>query len=536
MLNFNKDLFAKEDGELWSGLLKPTDPEKEEDNSRAVSTSPYSFRYQGVTSHVLIASCHEKEQSYEYVAQPGQPKRGLFTSALIEALGDAKEDRVIWSLTYTGLYSRIKEIMSDIGQGRFPQTPQCEGYHRSRYVFATPAFPHRNHAIAPIEELHQPGQIGLYVLPIGSLAGVHQKAMFKIYDYPGGRQRHIGLFPMVRSSDSQTIINAGRDLNLGSDAYAVLCTPPTALPVAISSDFIPSWNDPRFQTELSDSLGSHYPVTSYIAPVQVGQKHKLLISGSLGHGVRLETNTGSIINLRNASISLVVDALTKAVMFYHHLGQASISSNRPEPFELQVVELAETSGLRGLAPEDQNIVGALVPRPDRSAITLHSDRETQVIAGQHASFGIRVRNRETTNYYIYAFYFDPSKHVSGLITAAALTKHTGDLSITSIYMPPSSSGAPPPLRGRGELGIGYDSSGATQLQFTIDDHLDKDLGYFKVYFSTSPSELSTIQQEGVDPNQHGSPRPGGAAYTHATLPYGSYVYPIAVLNPRSTRH
>jgi hypothetical protein len=117
-----------------------------------------------------------------------------------------------------------------------------------------------------------------------------------------------------------------------------------------------------------------------------------------------------------------------------------------------------------------------------------------------------------------------------------LTKHIDDFSITSIYMPPSSDGTVVSLPTRGELTIGYGDGGAAPLQFAIDDHLEKDLGFFKVYFSLSPSEMSTIQQNGIDPNQRGDSRPGGSHYNHSSPPYGSIQYPLAVLNPHRSRH
>ncbi|CUA72784.1 putative ATP-dependent helicase MG140 [Mycoplasma genitalium G37] [Rhizoctonia solani] len=506
-LHFDQDSFENEDGDIWSEFLKENDEEDTGLKSRSISTThPGSFRYQGIKSHVLIASCGENEKSFEFSIK-GQPPSGLFTRALLEALDDCRLSNMIWDVTYIGLFSRIKDFMVDLGQNKFPQTPQCEGYHRERHVFATPAFPHRNHAIAPITEVPQrPGQ---YLLPVGELAGVRPESEFEIYDYSRGQPFLKGRFRVLGTDNrggSVTTIQARNDLELSPDAYAVLCALPTQLPIDLAPDLHQVWNSQEFQSDLGKRLNSHYPIQHFITPVRSGHPSKLRVSPSRSTGgVKIEPTDGRgrPIVLRSLRIPRLSDALAKAIMFYHHL-ERQVISPRETPFVFQAVELLDP------APEDPNYLGALVEDPRQKPITFRPNEETHIY-GSNAQFGLHIENHAKEAYYVYVFYFDPN-----------------DFSITPIYLPPTDQASVTP---RSSLKIGYGNSGAAPLMFTVDRHLHADPGFFKIFYSISPSEMSTIQQDGVDPDPPGDPRPGTPYYQPSAPLFGSILYPMAVLNP-----
>jgi hypothetical protein len=412
-LNFEEvdpDVFAQLDDELWLEATENAPPDLDS-NSRALSAHEKSFRYAGVTSHVLVAACHQLEESLEYRVRGDPYPRGLFTTALIEALGECKEDNVMWSLTHVALFERIKDIMQSIFQEnraafRRTQTPQLEGYYKDRLVLSTPAVPHRNHAIAPITE-HTTR--GAYVLPVGMLAGVQEQSVFEIYDYPGGTNRRMGQFRVAGLTESQTVFNPGRDLELGPDAYAVLCTPPIALPVEMVGEFPTLYSDKSFQADLVKRLGSHVPLNHFITPVRSGHTHKLRANYSRSQGVELQNTYGAVLRIRNPLQT--PDALAKAAMFFHHLDQPNLSPlHNVNMFEIRVRELAEAP-TTDWSSIDRNEVNVLVPRRDRAHIAMHPTGGCTIPAPQdpNAMFGLQIINRGAYNFFIYVFYFDPSE-------------------------------------------------------------------------------------------------------------------------------
>ncbi|CEL53254.1 hypothetical protein RSOLAG1IB_06220 [Rhizoctonia solani AG-1 IB] len=520
LIDIDQEEFQNEDGDIWCAFLQEDENTEVGLKSRSITTShPGSLRYQGIKSHVLIASCREYEQSFEYSKDRGVPT-GVFTSALMDALRDCQDSGAIWDVTYTGLFSRIKSFMHDdiqdlqrqFGRDKFDQTPQCEGYNRERHVFATPALPHCGHAIAPITATGRPD---CFILPVSSLAGVRPDSEFEIYDYSRGRPRHKGRFRALEIDESHgtTTISNGQNVRLSPDAYAVLCVLPPPLHVDLSPDLHPIWADPEFQSDLRKRLNSNYSVDRFITLVRSGHTSKLRVSRSTSTGgVKVEPTDGRSrpIVLRDQRIPRISDTLTKAVMFYYHLERQVISSRVASPLDFRASELIESS------PDDIHYLGTLMRDPEKEVVNFRPNEETHIYHSK-ARFGLSIKNHGGHPYYIYIFYFDPN-----------------DFSITPIYLPPTDSPSVPP---GGELTIGYGNSGAAPLTFTVARGLAADPGFFKIFYSISPSEVGTIKQDGVDPNQQGDPRPGMPSYQQATPPYGSVLYPITVLSrPLGLRH
>ncbi|KAG8738042.1 hypothetical protein FRC10_007322 [Ceratobasidium sp. 414] len=396
---------AKLDGELWSEALDNTSP-NQDDSSRAVSAHPQSFRYSGATSHVLIASCHETQKSQEYRVGAAAYLQGLFTTALVEALGECKEDKVIWTVTPVALFERIKAIMQDIQREnrqalRYPQTPQCEGYNKDRPIFSTPALPHGSHAIAPI--LEDPDR-KICMLPVG-LLGVRPQATFEIYDYPDGHLKLMGRYRVADLSDGRTILNVGRQLQLGPEAYAVMCTPPTALTVEMAGDFPALYSDRSFQAGLVSRLGNHEPLDRFITPVRSGHTHKVRASYSRSQdSVELQNTYGGVLRIRNSRHA--PDALAKAVVFFNHMDQPNMSPvHNPGMFDVLIHELTPAATADWSAMDRNEL---LVPRKDRAPIPMHPTQGC-VVPGSDASFGLRIVNRSGYPFFVYVFYFDPSE-------------------------------------------------------------------------------------------------------------------------------
>ncbi|QRV85015.1 ICE-like protease (caspase) p20 domain protein [Ceratobasidium sp. AG-Ba] len=486
------------DQDLWSELPSDTnnDPCETNGSSRAAQNNrTLSLRYGGVTSHVLIASCHEVQTAQEYRTPYGF--QALFTTALIEALNECKEDNVIWTVTPIGLFERIKMIMEDIQhreRSLKPQYPQCEGYYKDRPVFSTPARPHGSHAIAPIVE-----RGGRIILPIGLLAGVGRQSVFDIYDYPQGRLKHVDRLGAHHVLDAETSMVAGRNLNPGPDAYAVMCTPPTALPVEMVGDFAALYNDKSFQASLVGTFGSHEPLSHFINPVR--SRGKLSASYMRPHQFELRNVHGGVLRFRGAS--QVPGALYKAAMFFHHLDQTATSPLAdPNMINLFVVRLGEAYRTDVLREAN-----ALAPQGQPTQI--HPIRGYSV-AVSNASFGLQI---------------SIGVHITSMYMCSTLT-----LMITQspLSTPPTSD---IPLPTGGSLAIGYGSSGAPPLNFTLAEGMYEDKGFIKVYYSMFPSEMSSIQQDGFDDGRNS--RPGDSPYPPSV--FGSITYPVTVFDPRDRR-
>ncbi|KAG9124736.1 hypothetical protein FRC07_010447, partial [Ceratobasidium sp. 392] len=459
--------------------------------NKDISTHPQSFRYSSVTSHVLIASCHESQVSLEYTARGAAYPQGLFTTALIDALAECAEDKVLCTVTHVALFTRIKEIMQDIQLStqsalRYPQIPRCEGYNKHRPVFSTPSLPHGRHAIAPL--VSDPDH-GTCLIPIGLLAGVRPQTAFEIYDYPNGKLRLMGRYRVAAAADifeNRTRLNTGRQLQLLPEAYAVMCIPPTALPVEMTGSFPALYSDRSFQSDLASRLGTQESLDYFIVPARSGHTYKVRASRSTARGpIELRNAYGVPLKIRNPKC--VPDALAKAITFFHHLDQPNLSPVH-DPNMLSVVIHALTP----VQTKDWSAIDhveVLVPTRSLPPIAMHPTNGC-TISGSNSEFGLQIVNRGAYPFFVYVFYFDPN-----------------DYSIAPLYLPPTSDVAP--LAVRGELTVGYGDFGASPLSFSIDDHLDKDTGFIKVYYSTVPSEMSFIQQEGFkeDPD----PRSGGTS-------------------------
>jgi len=96
-----------------------------------------------------------------------------------------------------------------------------------------------------------------------------------------------------------------------------------------------------------------------------------------------------------------------------------------------------------------------------------------------------IHNRTDLPLYPYLFYFDPS-----------------DLVIIEWYTPPFGAGkgrlttdVDAPLPPRGSLAIGYGDGGVSPWQFLLRDGEDMDVGFFKLFVTTSPADFSSVPQE-----------------------------------------
>ncbi|KAH0827358.1 hypothetical protein J3R83DRAFT_4001 [Lanmaoa asiatica] len=111
----NKEAYAHRTVHLDS--IIPEDLDQDIWGGRAGKIAP-GFTYHGSQSHVLLATCGEKELAYEH------ERCDLFTTGLLETLKSCAID----NLTYS-------EVLEHIHLNKYEYNPRCEGFNQHRVIF-----------------------------------------------------------------------------------------------------------------------------------------------------------------------------------------------------------------------------------------------------------------------------------------------------------------------------------------------------------------------------------------------------------------
>ncbi|KAJ3507631.1 hypothetical protein NLJ89_g6195 [Agrocybe chaxingu] len=94
-----------------------------------------------------------------------------------------------------------------------------------------------------------------------------------------------------------------------------------------------------------------------------------------------------------------------------------------------------------------------------------------------AIYQVLLRNRSKVDLWAYLAYMDPTKY-----------------SITMLYCPDSSDQIPP-LPSQGFLEIGAGKQGSEALSFTISEHKHIQVGYLKLFLSSTPTNMNTLEHD-----------------------------------------
>jgi hypothetical protein len=127
----------------------------------------------------------------------------------------------------------------------------------------------------------------------------------------------------------------------------------------------------------------------------------------------------------------------------------------------------------------------------------------KVVVDELARLGMSIYNQTDLPLYPYLFYFDPTDLVISAYDWAGaifpiLTRHVS----VEWYTPPFGAGAgrlttavDAPLPAKSHLTVGYGEGGVSPWQFLLRDGEDTDVGFFKLFLTTSPADFSSIAQE-----------------------------------------
>ncbi|TDL21762.1 hypothetical protein BD410DRAFT_789541 [Rickenella mellea] len=126
--------------------------------------------------------------------------------------------------------------------------------------------------------------------------------------------------------------------------------------------------------------------------------------------------------------------------------------------------------------EDYKLISVLTPMGKN----LIDDNRVDMVIDPNAEFGAMIQNRTNLPLYPYLFYFDCS-----------------NFSIIPWYVPPTGMDGrhvDPPLLPESTFPIGFGNDGAPPYEFFLPKGEKRDVGFFKLYLTTSPTDLSCISR------------------------------------------
>ncbi|KAF5338790.1 hypothetical protein D9758_012075 [Tetrapyrgos nigripes] len=407
-------------------------------------------------SHILLAACTSAQKA----AESGSPRRGDFTSKLLEFLRQLLHPESKIPLAAIS-YSRLIQLLGQLPRGR-NQTPQCEGYYQNRFLFSC----RQAQVTFPLQRIEN-GQI---VVQGGEVHGVTVGSQFCVVGSSGnGQELKIQKTKLLHSTFTPPLAPLLMDLATDLQLMAVTKTMSghkERLPVHLHLSLDDSLTEALLAEMPADLICTEHSEqdarlvivkekdtetdTDYVA-------FKLTDERITSHGLT------SLYSPVNASISGILPYRLRTGLDVKFLGL----QKNPDPYSLEERVI-----------RDENLIS------DEKIITLVIDRGDDPTSG--SSYGIRLTNNSRISMYPYVFYFDNS-----------------DLSIrsASYYEPPSAHNqkVKPPLTVKGVLSIGYwdkeENPGATPpISYRLRDGQDADVGFLKVFLTTHYVDMSSIAQ------------------------------------------
>ena len=177
--------------------------------------------------------------------------------------------------------------------------------------------------------------------------------------------------------------------------------------------------------------------------------------------------------------------LRSAAHFYRHLAPVPTNIYIPSKitFEFMEVEYAEE-----LDEDGNSLMRAVGPNLIKNDII-------DIVVDRKKMYGMRVTNNTRWDLYPYAFLF--STRTLCISKSLLLQSTLTHLTISGPYYMSPYGGkhrVDPPLPQGGTLTIGFGASGGVPYEFTLEDNQEIDVEFFKFFFSTQPTDMSSIEQ------------------------------------------
>ena len=422
-----------------------------------------------MSSHVLLAACRHNEAAVENALTEGIV-RGAFTRSLVDLLNREKD---LTRITYSALIEQLPPLEN--------QHPHCHGKYRGLALFGIIA----DHST--LIKLSNHG--GKYRAEAGEIHGVVKGTPFAIYALGGitSLSSEIGVleadtvFPFWctlrrRSTDEEFAIPEGASalmLDWRPDILKVFIDPP---------------RDDVQSTEhifsLVDSSGSADLVIHH---THGGNWRFERLDAIMSKYARFLDNIPP-----EPSLSDVLKVISR-FNFYLSLGNTQQSLKKQ--IEVILHPLTQSN------PDRISEEPIYTPDGD-TGMPLVVDRENIVFATGEDNdlfYGLHVTNHSGRHLFPYLVYFDPSDY-SIQVRSWCLHSAFAYLVNQAWYHPPAETmAAPLPARHKdnrpSELTVGYGEAGAEAFQFTLADELPADVGFLRLFVSTTYVDLSALEQQ-----------------------------------------
>ncbi|KAI0341528.1 hypothetical protein BDW22DRAFT_1430173 [Trametopsis cervina] len=426
-------------------------------------------------SHILLSACRAEEKSWE------SRGRGVFTKALLSALREVSLDNPI---TYLDLLDRIAFFMTRPSI----QNPQCEGLQRDRYIFQT------KRAMRGSVFKVDYGENG-YVMHAGEGHGITEGAEFDLRSYNKGEISLTSLYSSHPSHLKTFLANLDVPADRGNLlqpsstglAYQVRVGFQEALRVYVGPD--EELNEFRTRISGGNSVAAPLPESAVmrITPSDDPGNADLRVDygehqgeGFLKLAITLSAPMSQTMPvIRSVPLkdhSAITQVLHYATPYSWHLRR---QSSRPSVIEK--VKLTFTELVPSVDKFDDDLAPALMPFGENLIV----DGQIKLLLDPSRYYGLKITSDLSTPLYVAAFLFD------------------SDLSIMTYYLPSATGAglqAGTSLPGSttiepGVFTIGYGNSTFPPFQYALQDGLDEDVNFLRVFVSTGYMDLEFISQE-----------------------------------------
>ncbi|KAK0471052.1 caspase domain-containing protein [Armillaria novae-zelandiae] len=450
--------FAVRGVELPKTYTIPQDVLRDAENARSTHV-PEKYEKANELSHVLLSACKQGEKAIE------KNGRGAFTSALLDLLQKKGVDK----LTYEG-------VMTELSLPE--QEPQCEGFHRSRFLFNSKVTGPRQGRLYDIRAL--PGTEGQYILDAGIAHGITKNDELVVFADKTMRSP-LGTVVAVETDDFTTTCrsSAGGD----TKQQLILATPGWAVQGQVGAGQVF-----RLFIEPDERLGIFKQIADEMQNNKAGKRglglvenrnDADLVAAADGDFVHFEIMnelcqkhglTRMPFEVKIDDIDSMRRILQSSADFYWYFHRSSKKSRLAEKVKLECTKLTET----GKYTDDLEDILEPV-----KGVNLNDNGVISIDVGEEAMYGYSITNTSNVPLYVSMFYFDIS-----------------DLSITAYYQPGSAKNdVDASLSGKKSLAIGYGASGTVPHTYTLRKRQDVDVGFSKVFFSMKHIDLSEVVQE-----------------------------------------
>ncbi|CAG8685517.1 5092_t:CDS:2, partial [Acaulospora colombiana] len=407
---------------------------------------PTTFQYNGVASHVLLAACAANELAIE------EGGRGAFTRALLKTINDIGYQ----NLTYEEFIRHLPTLHK--------QTPRCEGDNRGRYFFDTQA-PARDNSFF---EVQMEGND--LVVKAGTVHGIDNMTEFALYQRRDKNSAPIGYFTVrnVKVSSSTLKVNHSSQ-SIALPAYAMAVK-------SVRVSYTGKSGLKQVHAALQGEMATNDPRLQQYAVVPRDQS-ALEIDMS-GDRVVFNTVNPRLHALGYSRMPFRVKAdEPKIIRSIIQAGSEFDKFLHLEPATRRIKDYIKVEFVKIMRPADRHYGPAV---RDANGVNLCNGDLVQIPAGD-TLYGIKIINNSSQQLYPHLFLFDCS-----------------DFSIDK--------DAPLQPNG-GVLTIGYGTGGENPWSHYVrdeevfqsgkvtQDQQNLDVGVFKLFLTTKPADLSSMEQQ-----------------------------------------